>query len=387
MAESSSRRTATTANRSLNDQLESGGGGGGGTATAGDAAAGGGGTTQQGKTVSSPPGRSGSLRNREKKTNDLDCMSSRRDSNGRSIPAWKLREQMKLDSMGSRHGSRHGSSIHARTSGTTAAPTSASAAAAPPPQLAGREIGGVGGGNVSSISSRFGGSAMNNRYNTFNKPSPPSSSHHSNSSSFRPSEIAVSSVPSALKSSSATARGGTKSISASSHSGSSGGGGGLGITRHGLRKSTDIDPSLPPAFRAAFTRQQQRKRQNANDEFMSLDSVHSGKSRGSSYMAGSTTPTTTRLNDDDDDDGDSFGDGGSSIGSESLDGHDSFASLGEDSDDDEAYRESKNMLARQEIEQQRKSSLSSSLAPGSKSRIKRGTAKGVHGAPLDFIAE
>ena len=371
MAESSSRRTAATANRSLNDQLVENGSRTTTTAST---------TTSTAAKISSPPGRSGSLRNREKKNNDLDCMSSRRDSNGRSIPAWKLREQMKLESMGSRHGSSHhtrNSLTRTTTAPSSASPTATAAASSsssssfPPP----REIGG-GGGNVSSIRNRFGGSAT--------------------SSSLRPPEIAVSSVPSAMKSSSPSsaaatmARGGTgrPSISASSHSGSTGsGGGGLGITRHGLRKSTDIDPSLPPAFRAAFTRQQQRKRQNANDEFMSLDSVHSGKSRGSSYLAGSTTPTTTRLNDDEDDDGDSFGDGGSSIGSESLDGHDSFASLGEDSDDDEAYRESKNMLARQEIEQQRKTSLTSSLAPGSKSRIKRGKATGVHGAPLDFIAE
>jgi hypothetical protein len=142
-----------------------------------------------------------------------------------------------------------------------------------------------------------------------------------------------------------------------------------------LRKTADIDPSLPPAFRAAFARQQQRKRIMNNDDFMSLDSVHSGKSRGSSYVAG--TPTTAQMNDDDDDD-----DRSSSLGSESLDGHDSFASLGEDSDDDEAYRESKNMLARQEIEQQQRTTMTTSSA-----RRKHASVKGVHGTPLDFIAE
>jgi hypothetical protein len=250
---SSSSRPRPGANTSLNDQLD-GESVGGGTSTR------------------SP------IRNRNK-NNDLDSMSSRRDSSGKSIPAWKLREQMKQSD--TRQTSTH---------------------------------------NTRSIKpvSRTPGSLGANRTFAVNR----SSGH-----------------------------------------------GGLGATQHGGGGGGHIDPSLPPAFRAAFKRQQQRKREINNDDFMSLDSVHSGKS--GSYVTG--TPTTAR-NDDDE---------SSSLGSESLDGHDSFASLGEDSDDDEAYRESKNMLARQEIEQQRKASSGKS---GGTSRIKR-AAKGVHGTPLDFIAE
>lgn len=153
-------------------------------------------------------------------------------------------------------------------------------------------------------------------------------------------------------------------------------GGGLGSTSHSLSRSRNtIDPSLPPAFRAAFSRQQQRKHKDDIDDFMSLDSVHSGKN---SIVTG--TPTTAN-NDSD-----------GSIGSESFDGHDSFASLGENSDDDEAYRESKNQLRRQEIEGQDKTSHRNGLAGGG--GTKRGSdyrfkkvAKGVHGTPLGFIPE
>lgn len=226
------------------------------------------------------PTRNGSNRD---KSSELDSMSSRRDENGKSIPAWKLREQMKNNT--SQHVST--SMIHSRT--------------------------------IKPVS-RTPGSLGANR-------------------TFKNS--------------------------------SRGHGGGLGGTRHGGGGGADVDPSLPPAFRAAFARQQQRKRNGGDgDDFMSLDSVHSGKS--GTYMTG--TPTTGH-----DSDGSS-----NSLGSESLDGHDSFASLGEDSDDDEAYRESKNMLARQEIEQNRKTKSNSSGS--GKSRIKR-AATGVHGTPLDFIAE
>jgi hypothetical protein len=129
------------------------------------------------------------------------------------------------------------------------------------------------------------------------------------------------------------------------------------------------DPGLPPAFRAAFSKQQQRKQTKDVDDFMSLDSVHSGKN---SLVA--RTPTTANVDSDsfDSDDDDSFG------------GHDSFASLGEDSEDDEAYRESKNQLARQELEGQQAKAVSK--RGGMDSRFKK-IAKGVHGTPLDFIAE
>jgi hypothetical protein len=129
----------------------------------------------------------------------------------------------------------------------------------------------------------------------------------------------------------------------------------------------DIDPTVPPAFRAAFQRQQKRKEKDV-DDFMSLDSVHSGKN-----SLVTRTPTTANYDSD-------------SIGSDedSFNGHDSFASLGEDSDDDEAYRESRNQLARQEIEGQK--AKASSKRGGNDSRFKK-ISKGVHGTPLDFIAE
>ncbi|KAL3925472.1 MAG: hypothetical protein SGILL_000389 [Bacillariaceae sp.] len=130
-----------------------------------------------------------------------------------------------------------------------------------------------------------------------------------------------------------------------------------------------VDPALPPAFRAAFAKQQERKRQKEIDDFMSLDSVHSGKN-----SIVTRTPSTANNDDSDsfDSDDDSFG------------GHDSFASLGEESDDDEAYRESRNQLARQELESQR--AKAAQKRGGTDSRFRK-ASKGVHGTPLDFIAE
>lgn len=220
---------------------------------------------------------------RSGKNSDLDGMPSRLDENGRPLPAWKLREQMKSQNNVSNHPSR---SIRP-VSGT-----------------AGRGIARIGGTSAHSLSS----------------------------GSYR------------------KARG-------------------------------DLDPSLPPAFRAAFSKQHYRKQPRGGaaaagedgDDFMSLDSVHSCKN---SVVTG--TPTTAN-NDSD-----------GSIGSDSFDGHDSFASLGEDSDDDEAYRESKNQLARQEIEgqatQTRGGVGGSSGKRGGDFRFKK-VAMGVHGTPLDFIAE
>jgi hypothetical protein len=176
-----------------------------------------------------------------------------------------------------------------------------------------------------------------------------------------------------------TFRSGTKATGGSGgvlRNGSSSGG--LGTTLHSLsRANHTLDPSLPPAFRAAFSKPYRKQKDDA-DDFMSLDSVHSGKN---SIVTG--TPTTAN-NDSD-----------GSIGSESFDGHDSFASLGEDSDDDEAYRESKNQLRKQEIEGQDKTSHRNGIPGmaggagskrGSDYRFKK-VAKGVHGTPLGFIPE
>lgn len=121
------------------------------------------------------------------------------------------------------------------------------------------------------------------------------------------------------------------------------------------------DPSLPPAFRAAFARQRRKE----VDDFMSMSSVHSTKSHLSTLMT--ATPTSN--------DSDSFGD------SDSFDGHDSFASLGDGDDDDEAIREGKNQLARQTVECNRSTT---NRAKVNEFRFKKG---GLNGTPLDFIAE
>lgn len=114
----------------------------------------------------------------------------------------------------------------------------------------------------------------------------------------------------------------------------------------------DVDPNLPPAFRAAFRAQ----RKKGIDDFDSLASVH-------------TTTSTTRMSENDSD----------SDSSSDFDGHGSFASLGDDDNDDEAYREGRNQMARQSIESSRKSPP----------KMIRGLRKqgGVSGTPLDFIAE
>jgi len=113
---------------------------------------------------------------------------------------------------------------------------------------------------------------------------------------------------------------------------------------------TVVDPNLPPAFRAAFGAHRKKK----IDDFESLASVH-------------TTSSATRMTENDSDSDDS-----------DFEGHDSFASLGEENDD-EAYREGRNQMARLTIETTRRSPTKSI----------RGLRKpgGVLGTPLDFIAE
>lgn len=127
------------------------------------------------------------------------------------------------------------------------------------------------------------------------------------------------------------------------------------VSRTPLRSGGPIDPALPPAFRAAAVRQRKKE----VDDFMSLDSVHSSKTQKSVL--------TTH------DDSDS-----SDFGSDSFGDEDSFASLGEDGEDDEAYREGRNQMARQTIE------CSQSTRPRTNLRLKKG---GINGTPLDFIAE
>jgi hypothetical protein len=129
------------------------------------------------------------------------------------------------------------------------------------------------------------------------------------------------------------------------------------VSRIPMRANGAIDPSLPPAFRAAAVRQRKKEA----DDFMSLDSVHSSKTQKSML-------TAKEDSDSDFDGSDSFGD------------EDSFASLGDDDDDDEAYREGRNQMARQTIE----CSQSITTRPRPNLRLKKG---GVNGTPLDFIAE
>lgn len=124
------------------------------------------------------------------------------------------------------------------------------------------------------------------------------------------------------------------------------------------------DPSLPPAFRAEFEKQQRRKK--SSDSYISLSSVHS---------------RTTAASNADSFGSDSFG----SLDSDecSFDGEDSFASLDSDADeDDDAYRESRNQLARLEIEKRSQESK----RPGGSRFKKKKKALGF-GTPLGLIAE
>lgn len=143
------------------------------------------------------------------------------------------------------------------------------------------------------------------------------------------------------------------------------------LTSHSRRTVSRVpdDPNLPPAFRTALSKQQQRKRNP--DDFHSLSSVHSRSRTGDTNSVGSFSfeflDSDSNSNDDD-----------------SFDGEDSFASLDSDAnEDDDAYRESRNQMARLEIEKQKQSQDSKRVG---KSRFKKQTM-GVHGTPLDFIAE
>lgn len=129
----------------------------------------------------------------------------------------------------------------------------------------------------------------------------------------------------------------------------------------------EVDPNLPPAFRAAFAARQRKK---GIDDFNSMASVHTS----SSTMKTENTVNASDSDDDDDHDSDSF------------DGHGSFASLGEDESDDEAYREGRNQMARQAVESSR-SINSPSRTVKSVDHLRFKKPGGVHKTPLDFIAE
>ena len=128
------------------------------------------------------------------------------------------------------------------------------------------------------------------------------------------------------------------------------------------------DPSLPPAFRAAFNKQQERKKNK--DNFLSMSSMHSRTTACSNNTMGDSEDSFASLDSD----------------ADSFDGEDSFASLDSDADeDDEAYRESRNQMARLEIEKQQRMQDAKRVGTGT-SRFKKKSV-GVHGTPLGFIAE
>ena len=137
------------------------------------------------------------------------------------------------------------------------------------------------------------------------------------------------------------------------------------------------DPALPPAFRASFLAMQQKSKNNKkkggiDDSFMSLDSVHSSKTHLSAMA--SVDDCSDHLND-------SFS---------TFDGNDSFASLGDDDDnEDEAYREGRNQMARQSVEFQspRRKNVHH-LLKQNRCNIKSPRSSAITGGtPLDFIAE
>lgn len=74
-----------------------------------------------------------------------------------------------------------------------------------------------------------------------------------------------------------------------------------------------------------------------------------------------------------------------SYSDDSFEGHDSFASLGGDEDeDDEAYREGRNQMARQQVEESRAKNAQRGMLKGNDFRFKK---SGLQGTTLDLIAE
>jgi len=124
------------------------------------------------------------------------------------------------------------------------------------------------------------------------------------------------------------------------------------VSRTPLRQNDSLDPALPPAFRAAAAKQRKKEQ----DDFMSLDSVHSSKTQRSMLTH---DDSHSDLED-----------------SDSLSDEDSFASLGENEQDDEAYREGRNQIARQTLE-----------CSQARPRTTKFKKSGINSRPLDLIAE
>jgi len=137
------------------------------------------------------------------------------------------------------------------------------------------------------------------------------------------------------------------------------------VSRHSLafKRRGPLDPSLPPAFRAAALRQDPSFPGVPHDD--GLSTLGGSVTSNDKFLCGDDSAA----HDDSDDDSD-------------LSDCDSFASLDSDADDDdEAYSASRNQMARSLVADrpQRRSKH--------KSRFHSGNSKGVHGIPLFIIAE
>lgn len=128
-----------------------------------------------------------------------------------------------------------------------------------------------------------------------------------------------------------------------------------------------LDPTLPPAFRAAFKREQlRREKTNAN---CLASSVASHSRQDARSTSGESFLSDLSSLDSDDDDND-------------FDDEDSFASIDSNADEeDDAYMVSRNQMARMTIETSRR--------PRDRKKVSRFQKKttGVHGTPLGLIAE
>ena len=128
-----------------------------------------------------------------------------------------------------------------------------------------------------------------------------------------------------------------------------------------------LDPSIPPAFRTAFKREQQR-REKSNFNCLA-SSVASHSRQDACSTAGQSILSDLSSLDSDDDDND-------------FDDEDSFASIDSNADEeDDAYMVSRNQMARMTIETSRR--------PRDRKKVSRFQKKttGVHGTPLGLIAE
>jgi len=127
-----------------------------------------------------------------------------------------------------------------------------------------------------------------------------------------------------------------------------------------------LDPTLPPAFRAAFKREQQLREKNNRNCLASSVASHS-RTDACSTTGQTVGSDISSLDSEDDND---------------FDDEDSFASIDSDADEeDDAYLVSRNQMARFTIETKQR--------PRDRKKVSRFQKKttGVHGTPLGLIAE